>query len=81
MASLFDTLQAQAFRAGVSPRTKQSQQWFQRNVRKLSDVNRKELLQDNALDTVVKNPISLIIFIFDNFVIKLSKSDESSSAA
>ena len=49
MASLFDTLQAQAFRAGVSPRTKESQQWFQRNVKKLGDVNRQALLRDDAL--------------------------------
>jgi hypothetical protein len=66
MASLFDTLQAQAFRSGVSPRTKQSQQWFQRNVRKLSDVNRKELLQDNALDTVVRPKTGdMIMYFYD----------------
>ena len=66
MASLFDTLQAQAFRAGVAPRTKQSQQWFQRNVKKLSDVNRKELLQDNALDTIVRPKTGdMIMYFYD----------------
>ena len=66
MASLFDTLQAQAFRAGVSPRTKQSQQWFQRNVKKLSDVNRKQLLQDNALDTVnIPKTGDMIMYFYD----------------
>jgi hypothetical protein len=66
MASLFDTLQAQAFRAGVSPRTKESQQWFQRNVKKLSDVNRKQLLQDNALDTVnIPKTGDMIMYFYD----------------
>ena len=30
MASLFDTLQANAFRAGVQARTKQSRDWFKK---------------------------------------------------
>lgn len=48
MASLFDTLQANAFRAGVRQRTKQSQEWFQRNVTKLN-VSRQEVFKDTAL--------------------------------
>ena len=32
MASLFDTLQAGAQRAGVTSRTKKSQAWFKSNV-------------------------------------------------
>lgn len=55
MASLFDTLQAQAFRAGVTPRSKESLTWFQNNVKKLGDVNQRKLLKDPALDAT-KNP-------------------------
>lgn len=55
MASLFDTLQAQAFRAGVSPRTKQARSWFQRKVKDLAIPSRQKLLKDDALD-VVKQP-------------------------
>ena len=55
MASLFDTLQAQAFRAGVTPRSKESLAWFQNNVKKLGDVNQRKLLRDPALDAT-KNP-------------------------
>ena len=55
MASLFDTLQAQAFRAGVAPRSKESLAWFQNNVKKLGDVNKRKLLRDPALDAT-KNP-------------------------
>ena len=54
MASLFDTIQAQAFRAGVTARTETSKRWFQANVKKLGQVNRTSLLKDDALDPVSK---------------------------
>ena len=66
MASLFDTLQAQAFRAGVSPRTKESQRWFQRRVKKLADVNRRSVLKDDALDPTTKPRVGdMIMYFYD----------------
>ena len=66
MASLFDTLQAQAFRAGVTPRTKQSQQWFQRNVKKLGDVRGKTLLKDDALKKTSKPKVGdMVMYFYD----------------
>lgn len=66
MASLFDTLQAQAFRAGVAPRTKEAQQWFQRNVKKLGDVNRRSLLKDEALDVTTKPKTGdMLMYFYD----------------
>jgi hypothetical protein len=50
MASLFDTLQAQAFRAGVSGRTKESIQWFQDKVQGLNRPSVASLMSDDALD-------------------------------
>ena len=35
MASLFDTLQANAFRAGVTARTRESRKWFSKKVQEL----------------------------------------------
>ena len=66
MASLFDTLQAQAFRAGVTPRSKESLTWFQNNVKKLGDVNQRKLLKDPALDAT-KNPKpgDLMMYFYD----------------
>jgi len=52
--SLFDTLQANAFRAGVRQRTKQSQTWFKKNVTNLQ-VSRESLLKDSALDRTSQN--------------------------
>jgi len=48
--SLFDKLQAQAFRAGITPRTKEAQNWFRKKVKDLGDVNARALLKDTALD-------------------------------
>ena len=47
--SLFDTLQAQAFRAGITANTKSSQRWFQTKVKALSAPSRTALLKDEAL--------------------------------
>ena len=55
MASLFDTLQAQAQRAGVTARTKQSRKWFQKKVQELAVPSRRGLLRDDALDRTTRN--------------------------
>ena len=54
MASLFDTLQANAFRAGIRARTAQSRDWFQKNVTKLQ-VNRQAILADSRLKRTATN--------------------------
>ena len=55
MASLFDTLQAGAQRAGVKARTKDSQKWFQKKAQELVMPARKALLKDDALDRTSRN--------------------------
>ncbi len=50
MASLFDTLQAQAFRASITPRTKESIKWFQDKVQGLKRPSAASLMSDDALD-------------------------------
>jgi len=66
MASLFDQLQAQAFRAGVTPRTREAQNWFRRNIKDLGDINRRTLLKDTALE-VTKNPLPghMMMYFYD----------------
>jgi len=55
MASLFDTLQAGAQRAGVKARTKDSQKWFRKKAQELVMPNRKALLKDDALERTGRN--------------------------
>jgi len=54
MASLFDTLQANAFRAGITARTRESRKWFEKNVQNLKMPSRTALLKDDALDPVTR---------------------------
>jgi hypothetical protein len=66
MASLFDTLQANAFRAGVTARTKESQKWFQDKIKDLPNPSRKKLLTDPALDPTTKTMVgSMYMYMYD----------------
>lgn len=66
MASLFDTLQANAFRAGITARTKKSREWFQNKVQDLGNVNRTQLLKDTALDPTSREIAgSMYMYFYD----------------
>ena len=66
MASLFDTLQANAFRAGITARTKASREWFQKKVGELGNVNRTALLKDTALDPTSRELAgSMYMYFYD----------------
>jgi len=54
MASLFDTLEKNAFRAGIQSRTDQSRKWFQKSVRQLGTVSPKAIMKDTALNPRAK---------------------------
>jgi hypothetical protein len=57
MSNLFATLEREAFRNGITPRSKQSRAWFQKKAKELTTVNRRELMRAEELD------------LSDNFVI------------
>ena len=66
MASLFDTLQAGAQRAGIQARTKESKNWFRKKVNELGDVNPRKLLKDDALDPSSKEISgSMYMYFYD----------------
>lgn len=66
MASLFDTLQAGAQRAGVTARTKESRAWFEKKVKELGKVNRQDLLKDDALDPTTREIAgSMYMYFYD----------------
>jgi len=45
MANLFKELEIEAFRAGITPRTKESRDWFRKRVSGIRRVNRNELMK------------------------------------
>ena len=67
MASLFDTLQAGAQRAGIEARTKESRNWFRKKVDELgSKVTPRKVLKDDALDPVSKEIAGNMYMYFYN---------------
>lgn len=66
MASLFDTLQAGAFRAGIQARTDKSRNWFSKRVKELGTINRNKLMRDDALESTANPKVGdMIMYFYD----------------
>jgi len=66
MANLFQTLELEAFRAGITPRTQESRNWFRRKTQQLRRVNRKELMRADEVE--LRNrfmPGKMYMFYYD----------------
>jgi len=64
--SLFNTLQAQAYKAGVTPRTKDSQMWFRKKLMNMRNINRQKLLRDSAVEKVQRPRMGdMYMFYYD----------------
>ena len=48
MSNLFATVEQEAFRAGINPRTKESRAWFRKKVQRMR-VNRRALMKENEI--------------------------------
>ena len=57
MASIFQKLELDAFRAGITPRTKQSREWFRQKVSDMraGRMNRLQLMKADELELVNKS--------------------------
>jgi hypothetical protein len=49
MSNLFQKLEYEAFRAGITPRTAQSRDWFRTKISTIRRVNRSELMQEEEI--------------------------------
>lgn len=56
MANLFQTLEREAFRAGIAPRTRESREWFRKrlSVMQGKNINRRQLMREDPLE--YRNP-------------------------
>jgi hypothetical protein len=50
MSNLFKTLEIEAFRAGITPRTRESREWFRQKAQQLRRVNRNQLMKEEELE-------------------------------
>ena len=66
MSNLFNNLELEAFRAGITPRTRQSREWFRRRVSSMRGINRNALMREEPVeldnDSVVGN---MYMFFYD----------------
>ena len=68
MSNLFQKLEFEAFRAGITPRTKEAQNWFRKKAQTMRGIRRQELLQDEQVTLVNRqNPLigSMNMFFYD----------------
>lgn len=66
MSNIFQNLELQAFRAGVTPRTKESREWFRNKVRNLKNINREALMKEDPLKQTTEEIIgSMYMFFYD----------------
>lgn len=49
MSNIFNRLELQAFRAGITPRTKESREWFMNKAKNMRSINRQALLREDPL--------------------------------
>jgi len=66
MSNLFYKLEMEAFRKGITPRTKESRDWFRRKAQALRRVNRNTLMKDDPIELKTKfEPGAMVMFFYD----------------
>ena len=66
MSNLFKTLELEAFRAGITPRTQQSRDWFRRKAQQLRRVNRNQLMREEPIQLSNREVVgSMQMFFYD----------------
>ena len=66
MSNLFQKLELEAFRKGITPRTAESRNWFRRRVQRLTRVNRESLMREDEINKVSAPLLgSMMMFFYD----------------
>ena len=66
MANLFKNLEIEAFRAGITPRSKESRDWFRKRLSGIKKINRNELMKDESINLKNRTLVgSMQMFFYD----------------
>lgn len=66
MSNLFQKLELEAFRNGITPRTKQSRDWFRKKAQQLRSVNRNQLMREEPIALRNRTVIGgMFMFFYD----------------
>ena len=63
MSNLFQSVEMEAFRAGINPRTKESRAWFRKKVQRMR-VNRRELMREEPIEMKSRYASGKMFFFF-----------------
>ena len=61
---LFQTLELEAFRAGITPRTRASREWFRKKAGQLTGINRKALSRAPELEQTDNQVVGHMFYFF-----------------
>ncbi len=66
MSNLFQKLELEAFRAGITPRTQESREWFRKKVQRLTRVNREQLMREDEVTRRATHSFgSMFMYFYD----------------
>ena len=66
MSNLFQKLELEAFRKGITPRTKESREWFRKRAQQLRRINRTDLMKEEELIRADKHILGTMnMFFYD----------------
>ena len=66
MSNLFKTLEYEAFRAGITPRTQQSREWFRTRLAGIKQVNRSQIMKEEPVVIANRQAIGGMYHFFYN---------------
>ncbi len=66
MSNLFQKLELEAFRKGITPRTTESREWFRKRIQRLTRVNRQALMREDEINKTSSPQYgSMMMFFYD----------------
>ena len=66
MSDLFQKVEFEAFRAGITPRTKESRDWFRKKVQNMRGINRRDLMRSDPIQKRNRSAVgSMYMFFYD----------------
>jgi len=66
MSNLFNKLELEAFKAGITPRTRESREWFRRRVQNMRRINRNALMREEPVELTNREIVgSMYMFFYD----------------
>lgn len=66
MSQLFNKLELEAFRKGITPRTKESREWFMARAKELRGINRNSLMKEDPVLIRNQHAVgSMYMFFYD----------------